>query len=73
MVTDRGENFMKRYVLGDYELDCPEIHLLRRAIETHIHQNEKFIGVTTEKLAQFYKDENEKLFLMLDQLERYGK
>ena len=64
---------MKRYVLGDYEIDCKEIHLLKSVIKDYINKNDKLISLMNEKLAQYYQKENEQLLLMLEQLERYGK
>ena len=64
---------MKRYVLGNYELEAFELDLLRKAVRHEIKENENFIDscYISGYSKEYYKKENAVLTLMLKELERY--
>lgn len=66
---------MKKYILGNYELNIADVYLLKICIKNHIKEIEKYMDFlnqeSSRELIQLYKIELDKLNLILEQLERF--
>lgn len=65
---------MKRYVLGNYELNSFEISLLINCISDSLECNEDYLNsrILPKSMEHYFERENEILKLMIKELKNYG-